>query len=154
MSSLGGSDGSGLDPHKLCQVDGEVRRLRDCNRSNEVRLTTLEDDVKMKLLAFEERVMTTLGMLKTQDNFVSREEMYESLSRLREPVMEKLGENQGLIYELNGKLTKMELFEKATKRKIKELTRGDDLNKILDLKMNTGHAEAQFSAVNMKLENI
>ena len=83
MSSLGGSDGSGLDPHKLCQVDGEVRRLRDCNRSNEVRLTTLEDDVRMKLLTFEERVMTTLGMLKTQDNFVSREEMYESLSRLR-----------------------------------------------------------------------
>ena len=154
MSSLGGSDGSGLDPHKLCQVDGEVRRLRDCNRSNEVRLTTLEDDVRMKLLTFEERVMTTLGMLKTQDNFVSREEMYESLTRLREPVMEKLGENQSLIYELNGKLTKMELFEKATKRKIKELTRGDDLNKILDLKMNTGQAEAQFSAVNMKLENI
>ena len=51
-SSLGGSDGSGLDPHKLCQVDGEVRRLRDCNRSNEVRLTTLEDDVRMKLLTF------------------------------------------------------------------------------------------------------
>lgn len=96
-----------------------MRRLRDCNRSNEVRLTTLEDDVRMKLLTFEERVMTTLGMLKTQDNFVSREEMYESLSRLREPVMEKLGDNQSLIYELNGKLTKIELFEKATKRKIK-----------------------------------
>ncbi len=42
--------------------------------------------------------MATLGMLKGQDNFVSREEMYESLSRLREPVMEKLGENQNLIY--------------------------------------------------------
>ena len=68
--------------------------------------------------------------------------------------MEKLGDNQSLIYELNGKLTKIELFEKATKRKIKELTRGDDLNKILDLKMNTGQAEAQFSAMNMKLENI
>ena len=68
--------------------------------------------------------------------------------------MEKLGENQSLIYELNGKLTKLELFEKATKRKIKELTRGDDLNKVLDLKMNTGQAEAQFSAVNMKLENL
>lgn len=72
-----------------------------------MRLQSLEDDVRMKLLAFEERVMTTLGMLKTQDNFVSREEMYESLSRLREPVMEKLGENQTLIYELNAKLTKL-----------------------------------------------
>ena len=46
------------------------------------------------------------------------------------------------------------MFEKATKRKIKELTRGDDLNKILDLKMNSGQAEAQFNAVNMKMENL
>lgn len=46
------------------------------------------------------------------------------------------------------------MFEKATKRKIKEMTRGDDLNKILDMKMNTGQADAQFNAVNMKLENI
>jgi hypothetical protein len=33
--------------------------------------------------------------------------------------MEKLGENQTLIYEVNGKLAKLEMFEKATKRKIK-----------------------------------
>ncbi len=46
------------------------------------------------------------------------------------------------------------MFEKATKRKIKELTRGDDLNKILDMKMNTGQADAQFNAFNMKLENV
>ena len=87
MSSMGGVDGSGMDPHKLCHMDGQVRRLRDCNRTNEVKLQGLEDQVKMKLLTFEERIMTTLGMLKTQDNFVSREEMYESMSRLREPVM-------------------------------------------------------------------
>lgn len=46
------------------------------------------------------------------------------------------------------------MFEKATKRKIKELTRGDDLNKILDMKMNTGQADAQFNAFNMKLDNV
>lgn len=34
MSSLGGTDGKGMDPHRLCQIDGEVRRLRDANRSN------------------------------------------------------------------------------------------------------------------------
>lgn len=88
MASMGGVEGgSGLDPHKLCHMDGEVRRLRDCNRTNEVRLQSVEDEVKMKLIAFEERIMATLGMLKGQDNFVSREEMYESLARLREPVM-------------------------------------------------------------------
>lgn len=25
---------SGMDPHKLCSIDGEVRRLRDNNRTN------------------------------------------------------------------------------------------------------------------------
>ena len=63
--------------------------------------------------------MTTLGMLKGQDNFVSREELYESLNRLREPVSERMNENQNLLSELNGKISKLELFEKATKRKIK-----------------------------------
>lgn len=46
------------------------------------------------------------------------------------------------------------MFEKATKRKIKEMSRGDDLNKILDMKMSIGQAEAQFSAMNMKLESM
>ena len=63
--------------------------------------------------------MTTLGMLKGQDNFISREELYESMSRLREPVTERMNENQNLINELNSKIAKLELFEKATKRKIK-----------------------------------
>ena len=34
--------------------------------------------------------MTTLGMLKGQDNFISRSELYESMSRLREPVTERM----------------------------------------------------------------
>ena len=34
MSSLGGAGGSGADPHKICQIDGDVRRLRDSNRTN------------------------------------------------------------------------------------------------------------------------
>lgn len=63
--------------------------------------------------------MTTLGMLKGQDNFVSRQELYESLSRLRDPITDRMNENQNLIHELNGKISKLELFEKATKRKIK-----------------------------------
>ena len=46
------------------------------------------------------------------------------------------------------------MFQKATKRKIKEMTRGDDLNKILDMKLNIGQADAQFNSVNMKLQNI
>lgn len=46
------------------------------------------------------------------------------------------------------------MFEKATKRKIKEMTRGDDLNKILDMKLNVGQADAQFNSFGMKLENL
>jgi hypothetical protein len=54
MASMGGGEGgSGLDPHKLCHMDGEVRRLRDCNRTNEIRVQAVVDEVKMKLLAFE-----------------------------------------------------------------------------------------------------
>ena len=34
------------------------------------------------------------------------------------------------------------------------MTRGDDLNKILDMKMNIGQAEAQFNSFSMKLENM
>ena len=65
-----------------------------------------------------------------------------------------MNENQNLIHELGGKINKLQMFEKATKRKIKELTKGDELNKILDMKLNAGQAEAQFNAINMKLENL
>lgn len=41
------------------------------------------------------------------------------MSRLRQPVTERMNENQNLINELNGKIAKLELFQKATKRKIK-----------------------------------
>lgn len=34
MSSMGsGSGGSFGDPHKLCQLDGEIRKLRDTTRT-------------------------------------------------------------------------------------------------------------------------
>lgn len=69
---MGGADGNGIDPHKLCHMDGELRRLRDSNRSNELKVQSLEDELKLKLLTFEERIMTTLSLLKSQDNFVSR----------------------------------------------------------------------------------
>lgn len=52
MSTIGGAGGTGLDPHKLCHMDGEVRRLRDCNRTNQVKIQGLEDELKMKLLTF------------------------------------------------------------------------------------------------------
>lgn len=42
--------------------------------------------------------------------------------------------------ELNAKINKLEMFEKSTKKKIKDMTKGDQLNKILDLKMNVGTA--------------
>jgi len=31
------------------------------------------------------------------------------------------------------------------------MTKGDDLNKILDMKMSTAQAEAQFNSIGMKL---
>lgn len=34
------------------------------------------------------------------------------------------------------------------------MTRGDELNKILDMKMNIGQADAQFNSINMKMENL
>lgn len=74
MSSMGsGNGGSFGDPHKLCQLDGEIRKLRDTSRTLEAKVHTLEDNLKTKLLVFEERIMTTLSMIKGQDHFVSRE---------------------------------------------------------------------------------
>ena len=30
MSSMGGGEGGlGIDPHKLCQLDGEIRQVKD-----------------------------------------------------------------------------------------------------------------------------
>lgn len=73
MSSMGtGSGGSFGDPHKLCQMDGEIRKLRDATRTLEGKVHTVEDELKTKLLVFEERIMTTLSMIKGQDHFVSR----------------------------------------------------------------------------------
>lgn len=31
---MGTGGGAGGDPHKLCQLDGEIRKLRDSNRTN------------------------------------------------------------------------------------------------------------------------
>jgi hypothetical protein len=43
------------------------------------------------------------------------------------------------------------LFEKATKKKIKDLTKGEDFNKILDLKMNISEAKLLIDSINMKI---
>ena len=79
MSSFN-ADGGGMDPHKLCHIDGEVRRLRDSNRTNESKLQSLEDEIKTKLLVFEERIMTTLGMLKVSPSAVASSRLSNQLS--------------------------------------------------------------------------
>lgn len=38
MQTMGGGSGGAGDPHKLCQLDGEIRRLRDSTRTNEIKL--------------------------------------------------------------------------------------------------------------------
>ncbi len=44
MSSMGtGPGGVGGDPHKLCQLDGEIRKLRDTTRTIESKLHSVED---------------------------------------------------------------------------------------------------------------
>ncbi len=54
MSSMGsGSGGSFGDPHKLCQMDGEIRKLRDTTRTLESKVHSVEDELKTKLLVFE-----------------------------------------------------------------------------------------------------
>ena len=52
LSTMGGAGGNGVDPHKLCHMDGELRRLRDSNRSNELKVQSLEDELKLKLITF------------------------------------------------------------------------------------------------------
>jgi hypothetical protein len=44
MSSMGGGEGGlGIDPHKLCQLDGELRQVKDGLRTVQGKLTTVED---------------------------------------------------------------------------------------------------------------
>lgn len=44
MSSMGTGSGGGFgDPHKLCQLDGEIRKLRDSTRTIEGKLHSVED---------------------------------------------------------------------------------------------------------------
>ena len=72
MSTMGGAEG-GNDPHKLCFLDGEIKRLKDSNRTNESKLNVLEEELKTKLLVFEERIAASLAMMRNQENNVSRE---------------------------------------------------------------------------------
>ena len=36
-----GTGGSGGDPHKLCQLDGEIRKLRDASRTNQGKIHSI-----------------------------------------------------------------------------------------------------------------
>ena len=38
----GGSGGFGIDPHKLCQLDGEIRQCRDGLRTTSGKLNSVE----------------------------------------------------------------------------------------------------------------
>lgn len=42
MSSMGGGDGTS-DPHKLCYLDGEIKRLKDTSRSHDTKIGVLDE---------------------------------------------------------------------------------------------------------------
>lgn len=93
-------------------------------------------------------------MMKNQENNVSRQELYESVNRLREPMNQRFNDTQNLINEIVGKIQKLESTEKAIRKKIKEMTKGDDLAKILDQKQNISEARIMNDSLVQKLENL
>lgn len=105
-----GGEGGMNDPHKICHLDAEIKRLKDTTRSHEIKIGSMDEELKTKLLIFEERINASVAMMRNQDNNVSREELYESVNRLKEPVNERLNDFQNLINELGAKASKMELF--------------------------------------------
>lgn len=42
MSSMGGADGTS-DPHKLCYLDGEIKRLKDTSRTHDSKIGVLDE---------------------------------------------------------------------------------------------------------------
>ena len=106
MGSMGGVDGGG-DPHRLCYLDGEIKRVKDVTRGHEGKLVTLEEELRTKLLVFEERIGASLAMMRNQENNVSRQELYECVSRVREPMNERFADNQNVLNEILGKVQKL-----------------------------------------------
>jgi hypothetical protein len=52
MSNMGGEGGMN-DPHKICHLDAEIKRLKDSSRSHEIKIASIEEELKTKLLIFE-----------------------------------------------------------------------------------------------------
>jgi hypothetical protein len=65
LSSLSGSEGTN-DPHRVCLLDGEIKRLKESSRTHETKLNILEEEFKTRLLIFEERISTSIAMMRSQ----------------------------------------------------------------------------------------
>lgn len=54
------------DPHKICTMDSEIKRLRTSVDKHGETLSAMDYETKMKLLAFEEKIMDNLALVKNQ----------------------------------------------------------------------------------------
>lgn len=76
------------------------------------------------------------------------------MNRLREPINQRFNDYQNLINEIVEKVKKLESTEKSIRKKIKDMTKGDDLNKVLDQKQNQSEARIMNDSLNQKIENL
>lgn len=54
------------DPHKICHLDAELKRVKDTTRSHDIKIGSLDEELKTKLLVFEERINASIAMMRNQ----------------------------------------------------------------------------------------
>ncbi|CAK89525.1 unnamed protein product (macronuclear) [Paramecium tetraurelia] len=171
---------SDIDPHKVCSLEADIKRLKSDYTDQENKLRLLENELKRKIDVNEQRFLQQLNLLKQapQQQQLSKEdiisiidkEISQPMSLLRARILQIVGqacgENMSFemfirnllndIADMKKKMEGLQDLDKKMRKYMKQMTSNDntDLQRQLAEKANEEDTKAKFTALEEKYKTM
>ncbi|KAM3138259.1 hypothetical protein pb186bvf_009722 [Paramecium bursaria] len=175
-----GGKRSDIDPHKMCQLESDVKRLKGDVQDLDQRERMLDTELKRKIDGSEQRLMQQLNLLRQnqKEGTVTKEEVIQIIdkelatpmsllrSRIIQILNSLLGDGSSFevvirtiisdIADLKKKMDQMVDLERRVKQKFKQMTSNEtvDFMKQIQQKADEEDTKAKFAGVDEKYKSL
>ncbi|KAL4506480.1 hypothetical protein ABPG72_000051 [Tetrahymena utriculariae] len=125
----GNGDDDCIDPHKLCLLEANLKRLRDEFNEQKRNYATLEQDIRRKFDTFEHKVLGNFALLKKQNQSdFNRDEIIGLIERGKVIAEEKVKQLVRELEDIRPKMNGISELEKKIKKKFRDMSENSELS--------------------------
>lgn len=143
------------DPHKLCQLEADTKRLKGELHELNSQFKSLDSELKRKFETLEHKVLGNFALLKKSDeSSLQRDEVITMIERAKILLEEKIRGSTKDVDELKQKINQLQDMERRSKKKNTSGIEDAELLQRLKDKADVNDVRKEFVLYDEKFRNM